>query len=53
MEVDATHTRNEFMCWMHGKCFGCRSAVYSKKDGNHNHDLLRVDGLYCVAVIPG
>jgi hypothetical protein len=39
MEVDATHTRNEFMCRMHGKCFGCGSMVHTKKDGNHDRDL--------------
>jgi hypothetical protein len=39
MEVDATHTREEFMSRMHGKCFGCGSSAHAKKDGSHERDL--------------
>jgi hypothetical protein len=39
MDVDATHTRDEFMRRMRGKCFGCGSSVHSKRDGNHDCDL--------------
>jgi hypothetical protein len=38
MDVDATHTRDEFLRRMRGKCFGCGSAVHARKDGNHEHD---------------
>jgi hypothetical protein len=38
MDVDTTHTCKEFMRWMHGKCFGCRSTVHAKRDGNHDRD---------------
>jgi hypothetical protein len=38
MDVDATHTRDEFLRRMHGKCFGCGSAVHARKDGNHERD---------------
>jgi Retrotransposon gag protein len=43
MDVDATHTREEFMCQMRGKCFGCGSTVHAKRDGNHDHNLC----VYC------
>jgi hypothetical protein len=39
MDVDATHTHEEFMRKMHGKCFGCGSSLHTKKDGNHDRDL--------------
>ena len=39
MDVDATWTRDEFMRRMHGRCFGCGSAVHSKKEGGHDHNL--------------
>lgn len=39
MDVDATHTREEFMRRMRGKCFGCGSSVHAKKDGSHDRDL--------------
>jgi hypothetical protein len=39
MDVDATHTREEFMRRMCGKCFGCGSFVHAKKDGSHDRDL--------------
>jgi Retrotransposon gag protein len=38
MDVDATHTRDEFLRRMRGKCFGCGSAVHARKDGNHERD---------------
>ena len=43
MNVDATQTRDDFMCQMHGKCFGCGSAAHTKKDGHHECDLC----IYC------
>src|SRR6267154_1849967 len=39
MDVNATHTCEEFMCQMCGRCFGCRSTVHSKREGNHEQDL--------------
>ena len=39
MNVDATHTREEFMCQMRGKCFGCGSSTHAKRDGHYEHDL--------------
>ena len=39
MEVDATHTRDEFIRRMRGKYFGCGSTVHAKKDGSHDRDL--------------
>ena len=39
MEVDATHTREEFMHRMHGKCFSCGSIAHNKRDGNHEHEV--------------
>jgi len=39
MDVNATHTYEEFMHQMHRKCFGCGSVVHTKKDGGHNCDL--------------
>jgi len=39
MEVDATHTREEFVCRMRGKCFGCGSIAHNKRDGNHEHKV--------------
>ena len=46
MDVDATRTRNEFMRRMRGRCFGCGSAVHSKKEGGHD----RVLCTYCKRV---
>jgi hypothetical protein len=39
MDVDATHTCEEFLRRMRGKCFGCGSSVHAKKDGSHDRDL--------------
>jgi hypothetical protein len=39
MDVDATHTREEFLRRMRGKCFGCGSSAHTKKDGSHDRDL--------------
>jgi hypothetical protein len=39
MDVDATHTREEFMRKMRGKCFGCGSSLHTKKDSNQDRDL--------------
>ena len=48
MEVDASrpgnspqekHTRNFYLQFMKGKCFGCGSTQHTKKDGNHEHDI--------------
>ena len=39
MDVDATRTRKEFMRQMHRKCFGCGSAMHTKKDGGHDCNL--------------
>ena len=39
MEVDATHTREEFVCRMRGKCFGCGSVAHNKRDGNHECEI--------------
>ena len=39
MDIDATRTREEFMRRMRGKCFGCRSTVHAKKDGNHDREV--------------
>jgi hypothetical protein len=39
MEVDATHTREEFIRRMKGKCFGCGSVAHNKRDGNHEREI--------------
>jgi hypothetical protein len=39
MDIDVTHTHEEFLCWMRGKCFGCGSGQHARKDGNHDRDL--------------
>jgi len=39
MDIDAAHTREEFMQHMHGKCFECGSSTHAKKDGSHKRDL--------------
>jgi hypothetical protein len=39
MDVDATHTREEFLHRMCGKCYGCRSETHTQKDDNHDRDL--------------
>ena len=39
MNVDATRTREEFMCQMHGKCFGCGSSTHAKRDRHYERDL--------------
>ena len=39
MEVDATHTREEFIRRMKGKCFGCGSTVHARKDGSHEREI--------------
>jgi Retrotransposon gag protein len=39
MNVDAMRIRDDFLRKMKGKCFGCGSAVHTKKDGNHERDL--------------
>jgi len=41
MNVDATHTRDEYLRRMRGRCFGCGSLGHNKKDGNHERDLCR------------
>ena len=46
MDVDATHTRDEFMRRMKGKCLGCGSTAHAKKDGAHERDLC----VYCKRV---
>ena len=38
MDVDATHTREEFMRRMRGKCYGCGSTVHAKKEGSHERE---------------
>jgi hypothetical protein len=39
MDVNATHTRKEFIRRMRGKCFGCGSGAHTKKEGGHERDL--------------
>ena len=48
MEVDASRpgnssqekrTRNSYLQFMKGKCFGCGSTQHNKKDRNHEHDI--------------
>ena len=39
MEVDATHSCDEFMCCMHRKCLGCSSTTHVKKNSSHDRDL--------------
>ena len=46
MDVDATHTHDEFMCRMRGKCLSCGSTTHSRKDGSHDRDLC----VYCKCV---
>jgi hypothetical protein len=42
MDIDATHTCEEFIHWMHRKCFGCGSTVHAKREGNHSCKSLRI-----------
>jgi hypothetical protein len=39
MDVDATHTHEEFIHRMRGKCFGCGLGAHTKKEGGHERDL--------------
>ncbi len=39
MEVNATHTREEFVRRMCGKCFECGSIAHNKRDGNHKRKI--------------
>ncbi|EJF60226.1 hypothetical protein DICSQDRAFT_63244 [Dichomitus squalens LYAD-421 SS1] len=39
MDIDATHTREEFNRLMRGKCYGCGSTAHVKKDGGHDRDV--------------
>jgi Retrotransposon gag protein len=41
MDVDAMHTREEFLRRMRGKCFGCGSTTHTRKDGNHEHEICK------------
>ena len=46
MDIDATHTCKEFMCWMCEWCFGYGSTIHSKREGNYEWDLYA----YCKCV---
>ena len=39
MDVDATHTREEFTCQMCGRCFKCGLTEHTKREGHHERDL--------------
>lgn len=39
MDIDSTHTWDEFLCHMKGRCFGCGSAVHTRCEENHNCKL--------------
>jgi hypothetical protein len=39
MDIDATRTRENFLCQMKGKCFGCGSTTHTRREGNHECDL--------------
>ena len=41
MDVDATRTKEGYMCQMRGRCFGCGSTDHTKRDSNHEHDLCK------------
>ena len=41
MDVDATRTKEGYMCQMQGRCFGCGSTDHTKRDSNHERDLCK------------